>query len=136
MTMSFAWASMPTIAALDELGAHLLKSLRLVGMISRNAPDAGARLLDHWGDASAVRRFLLAAHSIGAVWPEPIAICPPCCGMMTHDEQLLLSLFDAALGCDRPRFDAHAQDLLDQSARDHLYVAMRHLVIQGAFPPA
>jgi hypothetical protein len=61
--------------------------------------------------------------SIGAAWPDPVAIAPPCCASLTHDEATLLGMVLAAHRHGRPVFDALLCEMLDTDARDRLFAA-------------
>lgn len=128
---TLSWATMSTTHELGPFGQKLLKSLRLVPLLSRNAPCVAAKLVEELGDAPSVRKFMLVAHAIGAIWPEPVAVCLPCGCMMTHDEALILNLFGAVTQQDRPQFDAIAQDLLNDTERHHLYVSMHNFIVHA-----
>lgn len=140
MTSNFCWASLPRTRDLEPFGSKMLRCLRLVPHLRRNASSAAAKMVEELGDAATVRKFMLVAHAIGAVWPEPLAVCTPCGCMVTHDEKLVLNLFATAVCEDRPGFDAHARDLLDESERNHLYVAMLNFIVHyervALAPPA
>lgn len=69
---------------------------------------------------------VLLAH-IGAAWPDPVAIAPPCCGMLTHDEATILGLVIAARDHGRPVFDALLCEMLPLSARDTMFAAAQRL---------
>lgn len=79
------------------------------------------------GDLQAARALHVLLVYVGASWPDPVAIAPPCCGRLTHDEASLLGLVIAAHRHRRPVFDALTCEMLDQSARDRLFDAARKL---------
>ncbi len=140
MTSPFCWAALPLTRDLEPFGSKMLRSLRLVPHLRRNASSTAAKLVEELGDAATVRKFMLVAHAIGAVWPEPLAVCTPCGCMVTHDETLVLHLFAAAVREDRPAFDQYAHDLLDEAERNHLYIAMLNFIVHyersALAPPA
>ncbi len=85
--------------------------------------QAAASLL---GCLQAARELHLLLAQIGAAWPDPVAIAPPCCGVLTHDEVTIVSLVTAARHHGRPVFDALLCEMLGQDARDRLFaVALR-----------
>ena len=65
---------------------------------------------------------LLLAH-IGASWPDPVAVAPPCCARLTHDEATLLGMVVAAHRHSRPVFDALTCEMLGADARDRIHAA-------------
>jgi len=79
------------------------------------------------GGLEAARSLHLLLAQLGAAWPEPVAIAPPCCDILTYDEATLVGLVLAARRHARPVFDALLCEMLDQDARDRLYSAARAL---------
>jgi hypothetical protein len=77
----------------------------------------------HLGDLQAARSLHLLLAHIGATWPEPVAIAPPCCAVLTHDEATLLGIVIAAHRHTRPVFDALVCEMLGADARDRLHGA-------------
>ena len=60
---------------------------------------------------------------VGAAWPEPFCVSPPCCPRLSHDEALILDMVRAAGRGDRPGFDRLLSDLLPADARDPLFTS-------------
>lgn len=79
------------------------------------------------GCMQAARALHLMLAQIGAAWPDPVAIAPPCCARLTHDEATLLGLVLAARHHGRPVFDALLCEMLGQDARERLFGAARQL---------
>lgn len=129
MLVLLPWANLKTREQLDENEEKLLICLRLVAAMKSNAHCVAGRLVEQLGDAPTVRRFMLAAHAIASVWPEPVTVCPTCCSIVTHDEWLVLQLFGATADDNRPLFDALASDFMGDAERSHLYVSMQHFLI-------
>lgn len=116
-------ARTPTVAELTADQARLVGGLRLwlVANRSRRCPiaAAGARL----GSLRAGAHVHLLLEEIGAAWPDPFAVSPPCCPRLSHDEALLTIMFDFAGRGDRPGFDRLLSDLLPGDARERLYLS-------------
>jgi hypothetical protein len=86
--------------------------------------QAAARQL---GCLDAARSLHMLLAQIGAAWPDPVAVAPPCCAVLTHDEATLVGIVIAARRHSRPVFDALLCEMLDQDARDRLHAAARSL---------
>ncbi len=128
------WARLVAREHLDDFGERMLTCLRLVASMKTNTHCVAGRLVEQLGDAPTVRRFMLVAHAIASVWPEPVSVCPPCCGVVTHDEYLVIQLFALTTNNDRPAFDEIARDFLGDAERAHLYVSMQHFLILHQAP--
>ena len=75
--------------------------------------------------ASALHRLVA---EMSAAWPDPIAIAPPCCPVLSHDEATLAALLTAAASDHRLAFDREAEDMLDEDARGRLWTEMRAIL--------
>jgi hypothetical protein len=73
------------------------------------------------GSSSAAASLHLMLATMGAAWPEPFAVAPPCCARLTHDEATLVAMVLASRRHTRPVFDALLCEMLDQDARDRLF---------------
>ena len=129
MSATLPLARLASREQLDETGERMLICLRLVASMNTNTHCVAGRLIEQLGDAPSVRRFMLVAHAIASVWPEPVSGCPPCCSVVTHDEYLVVQLFALTANDDRPGFDTLSQDFLGDAERSHLYVSMQHFLI-------
>lgn len=72
-------------------------------------------------DQRAAAHLHLLLEEVGAAWPEPFCVSPPCCPRLSHDEALLIEMLDRAGEDDRPAFDRLLSDLLPADARDRLF---------------
>jgi hypothetical protein len=81
----------------------------------------------HLDSPAGARALHLLLAGIGACWPEPVAIAPPCCPRLTHDEATLIGMVLAAHRHGRPVFDALLCEMLDGDARDRLFAAARSM---------
>lgn len=79
------------------------------------------------GCLQAAKALHLLLAQIGAAWPDPVAIAPPCCARLTHDEATILGLILAARHHGRPVFDALLCEMVGADARDRLFHAARRL---------
>ncbi|HEV2567251.1 MAG TPA: addiction module antidote protein [Sphingomonas sp.] len=75
------------------------------------------------GSLKAARSLHVLLAHVGASWPDAVAVAPPCCPVLTHDEATLLGMVIAANRHTRPVFDALTCEMLGQAARDRLHDA-------------
>jgi hypothetical protein len=75
------------------------------------------------GCAQAARALHLLLETVRSCWPEPFAISPPCCSVLSHDEATLLVMIDAAGARRRLAFDGLLCEMLGSDARDRLFAA-------------
>jgi hypothetical protein len=118
----------PRLVDLVPNEAALIMAARRWVMAQRHErmcpPQAAARQL---GCLDAARSLHMLLAQIGAAWPDPVAVAPPCCAVLTHDEATLVGIVIAARRHSRPVFDALLCEMLDQDARDRLHAAARSL---------
>ena len=116
-------ARTPMVAELAPCEARLVAALRFWVVASRQGrcpiAAAGARL----GSLRAGAHLHLLLEEIGAAWPDPFALSPPCCPRLSHDEALLTSMFGLAGRRDRPGFDRLLSDLLPDDTRERLFLS-------------
>ncbi|TFI59493.1 addiction module antidote protein [Sphingomonas parva] len=74
----------------------------------------------------------LLLEEVGAAWPEPFSVSPPCCPRLSHDETTLAGMLSLAAAADRPGFDRLLSDLLAEDVRERLYHSAR--VLSGVLP--
>jgi hypothetical protein len=116
-------ARTPSVAELAECQARLIRGLRFWVVASRSGrcpiAAAGTRL----GSLRAGAHLHLLLEEIGAAWPDPFALSPPCGTRLSHDEALLTGMLELAGRGDRPRFDRLLSDLLPGGTRDRLFLS-------------
>ena len=122
------FAPPPRTADLQPEHACLIAALRRWVMAQRHEgrcplQAAAAQL----GCMQAARALHLLLAQVGAAWPDPVAIAPPCCAVLTHDEATILSLIVASRDHGRPVFDALLCEMLNEDARDRLFGAAERL---------
>lgn len=122
------FAPPPRLANLAPEQACLISASRRWVMAQRHGTrcplQAAAAQL---GCLQAARALHLLLAQVGAAWPDPVAIAPPCCGVLTHDEVTILGLVLAARHHGRPVFDALLCEMLNTDARDILFAAAARL---------
>ena len=116
-------ARTPTMAELTDPEARLIGGLRFWVTASRSGrcPIAAASM--RLGSLRAGAHLHLLLEEIGAVWPDPFAVSPPCCPRLSHDEALLSRMLELAGFADRPSFDRLLSDLLPDDARERLFLS-------------
>jgi hypothetical protein len=114
-------ARTPDFREMDAPGIRLTAALRLwvvlTGLGRCPLPAVAGRL----ASAEAAVQLHILLEEIGAAWPEPFCVAPPCCPRLSHDEALAVAMVGAAAARDRPAFDRLLQEMLPADARDRLF---------------
>ena len=122
--MDIALYTQPLVADLEPHQIEMVTAVRRWVMAQRvtgRCPlHAAATTL---GSTERARDLHLLLAAAGAAWPDPIAIAPPCCARVTHDEATLIAMVVAARDHGRPVFDALLCEMLGPDARDALFRA-------------
>ena len=116
------------IGALSAEGARVIMALRLKIVCDKRGLDPIPPLTARMGGITGALRMILVTALVAALWPDPFALSPPCCRMLSHDEAMLGTLAEAAYTGDRARFDAESADMLNEEARDQLWRDLAALV--------
>lgn len=115
-------------SALPPPAHRLLAAFRAAVIVHRSGQCPRERLSALLGSDRAAAAWILLLNSASAAWPEPMAVYPPCCAVMTHDESAVIDLVALAATGNRPRFDRLLHDLLSEDARDHVFTAATRFV--------
>ena len=110
-----------TLADTPGVPADLIMAVRWKVACLRKGADPIPRLIDRLGRGARAGRAVSIVRLIGAIWPDPFMLSPPCCRRLSFDEALLCDLAAAAAAGDRGGFDRHACDLLNDHARGRLW---------------
>ena len=121
------FAPLPLLTNLAPEQAAIVRATRHWVAAQRRMSCPLAAAAAHLGGLQAARSLHLLLASMGAAWPEPVAIAPPCCAALTHDEATLVGMILAARDHGRPVFDALLCEMLDEDARDRLFAAAAEL---------
>jgi hypothetical protein len=116
-----------TVAMLAPRHAALTEALRIWGLMGRMGWCPARLLTDRLGTMRAAAHFQLLMEKIGAAWPEPFCISPPCSPRLSHDEATLAQMVQLAGDGDLPGFDRLLADLIPADERERLYVSARSL---------
>jgi hypothetical protein len=73
------------------------------------------------GSLRAAAHLHLLLEEVGAAWPEPFAVSPPCCRGLSHDEALLADMMRLGAAGDRPGFDRLLREMLPEDERERLF---------------
>ncbi len=113
----------PAIRDLAPEEAGLAAGIRLWVVMNKLGRCPLQQTGDRLGSVRAAAHLHLLLEAVGAAWPEPFCIAPPCCPRLSHDEALALDMVRLAGRGDRPAFDRLLQEMLPADVRDRLYVS-------------
>lgn len=121
-------ARLPALAGLAPRTLLLVRTLRVwAGLrMARRCPLAMAE--DRLGSLTAAAGLQRLIAVASAAWPDPIALAPPCCPVLSHDEATVAALFDRAAAGDRRGFERVCEELIDGDARHRIWTEMRAIV--------
>ena len=111
----------PDLRAMTAAEANLAIAVRLWVVMNKLGRCPLQAMIERLGSAPAGGRLHLLLEEIGAAWPEPLCVNPPCCPRLSHDEALVLDMARIARHDDRPGFDRLLSDLLPAEARERLF---------------
>ena len=75
------------------------------------------------GSMRAAAHLHLMMEEIGAAWPEPFRVSPPCCASLTPDEATVVEMMRLGQRGDRPAFDRLLGEMLCDDMRDRLFLS-------------
>jgi hypothetical protein len=113
----------PDIRDLEACEARLATSLRLWVVMNKLGRCPMQAVADRLESVRAAARLHLLLEEIGAAWPDPFCIAPPCCPRLSHDEALALDMVRAAAREDRPGFDRMLHEMIPADMRERLYLS-------------
>jgi len=113
----------PDIRNLASADARLATALRLWVVLSKTGHCPMRAVADRLESVRAAAHLHLLLEEIGAAWPDPFCIAPPCCPRLSHDEALALLMVRTAAREDRPAFDRLLQEMIPADMRERLYLS-------------
>lgn len=116
-------ARTPTLASLAEAETRVTMALRLWVVMNKLGRCPLAAMGEKLGSRRAAAHLHLMLEEVGAAWPDPFCVGPPCCPRLSHDESLIVDMLRAARRGDRPGFDRLLSDLLPADAREPLFAS-------------
>ena len=126
--VTLLFAAPPRLADLAPEQAAIVAASRHWVMAQRHHRGCPLQAaVSRLGSAEAARTLHLLLANVATAWPDPVAIAPPCCAVLTHDEATLIGMVLAARHHGRPVFDALLCEMLDADALDRLFVAAHAL---------
>lgn len=121
-------ARQPMLAEVDQREARLVVTSRLWVSMRKRGLDPTATIEQRLGSEMAACRFWLLMEEVGAAWPEPFIVSPPCCGRMSSDEASLLAVLNHADGGRRLECLAMLRDMIPLELADRLYATARNFL--------
>ena len=113
---------------------RVAQALRLWVTVHRTGRCRMQAVGESLGSLRAAAHLHLLIEEIGAAWPEPFAVSPPCCRCLSHDEALLTDMIGLGGAGDRPGFDRLLGEMLPDDERERLFHSASVLsrVLSGA----
>lgn len=100
---------------------RIAQALRLWVTVLKSGRCAIQAAADSLGSLRAAAHFHLLLEEVGAAWPEPFEVSPPCCRCLSHDEALLVDMMRLGAAGDRPGFDRLLAEMLPGDERERLF---------------
>jgi hypothetical protein len=115
--------TIPDLAAVPAAQAQWIGAVRLWVMMCKLGQPPMQAVTERMGSARAAAHLHLLIEEIGAAWPDPFCVSPPCCRCLSHDEATLAAMIVIAGRGDRPGFDRLLEDLLPAEVRERLFLS-------------
>jgi hypothetical protein len=122
----------PEIGTMSAAEARIISALRLWVVMNKLGRPPMQPVAERLGSARAAAHLHLLIEEIGAAWPEPFCVSPPCCSRLSHDEATLGAMVAIAGGGDRRGFDRLLEDLLPAEVRERLFLSSSILARNAA----
>lgn len=116
-------ARTPRLQSLPPRQRRIVGALRLWVALHKSGEAPMARLTNWLGGTRTAAHLMLLIEEMGAAWPDPFCVSPPCCQCLSHDEATMAGMMTAAAQADRPGFDRLLSDLLPEDARERLFLS-------------
>ena len=113
----------PHLSELRKEHVPLLASLRMWAVMRKMSWCPMGAVAERLGSQRAAAHFHLMLEEIGAAWPEPFCVSPPCSPRLSHDEATFVEMIAVASRGNRPAFDRLLSDLLPADERERLFVS-------------
>jgi hypothetical protein len=113
----------PELGSMPAAEARIISALRLWVVMNKLGRPPMQMVTERLGSARAAAHLHLLIEEIGAAWPEPFCVSPPCCRRLSHDEATLGAMVAIAGGGDRRGFDRLLEDLLPPEVRERLFLS-------------
>ena len=113
----------PDMRDLPAQEARVAASLRLWVVMHKLGRCPMQAVADRLGDARAAAHLHLLLEEIGAAWPDPFCVAPPCCPRLSHDEALVIDMVRLGGRGDRPGFDRLIAEMIPADMRERLFLS-------------
>ena len=113
----------PDIRDLQAQEARLATALRLWVVMNKLGRCPMQAVADRLESVRAAAHLHLLLEEVGAAWPDPFCIAPPCCPRLSHDEALALDMVRTAARGDRPAFDRLLREMIPCDMRERLFLS-------------
>ena len=113
----------PDMGEMAGREARVVGALRLWVVMNKLGRCPMRAVSDRLGDARAAAHLHLMLEEIGAAWPDPFCVAPPCCRRLSHDEALVIDMLRFGSAEDRPGFDRLLAEMIPADMRERLYLS-------------
>jgi hypothetical protein len=124
--------ALPRLSNLDANQTRLVATMRLWAICQKHGRCPMVPLAERLGSLRTAAHFHLLLEEMGAAWPDPFCVSPPCCPMLSHDEATFARMLGAAGRDDRRAFDEELKDLIPADARERLFLSTSMVVRREA----
>jgi hypothetical protein len=118
---------LPATADLEPRHRAFVAAVRLWALMRRMRWCPAQLVAEKLESARAAAHFQLMMEELGAAWPDPFCVSPPCSPRLSHDEATLVEMMAIAERGNRPAFDRLLADLIPGDERERLYLSARVL---------
>jgi hypothetical protein len=113
----------PDLRNMPARDARLASALRLWVVMNKLGRCPMRAVAERLGCERAAAHFHLMLEEVGAAWPDPFCVSPPCCPRLSHDEALVIDMVRLGGAADQPGFDRLLCDLIPADMRERLYLS-------------
>jgi len=113
----------PDMRRMNARDARIAASMRLWVVMNKLGRCPMRAVADRLGCDRAAAHLHLLMEEIGAAWPDPFCVAPPCCPRLSHDEALVIEMVRVASGGDQPAFDPLLAEMIPGDPRERLFLS-------------
>ncbi len=121
-------APLPDLLSLPGAEARIILALRHAIICQKLQQDPMVGLAERLGNRLAVTRFLIVLESVGNAWPDNFHLGRNCCRHTTADEITLLQMIRYCALDDRPDYDQLLCEMIDEDARNRVFIDISNFV--------
>lgn len=112
------------LASASLFEAKLVVALRIAVFAHKSGEDPGPHVAMRLGSHALSNQLSLIVEAMGQAWPDPFSVSRPCCGRLSPDEVLFVSMVRTAMRGNRAAFDRSTCEMLSEDARTLIYNLM------------